>query len=256
MHRVTGALATAPAPAPRTVQPAALKRPLPPRQGLLFPDRSKVVAFEAFSPGRVEAVPRPKRPAASPPGSKVQRRRPLPASDLQPSLDFLPPAPPAPRTLKTSVEAVIYCDMAAASAMHRSVAAALDLSMVLIAFGAFLLTFHFGGGDFTLDRLNLLIFGGAFGLILAFYGLIWVLTRSETPGMRWTHLRLINFDGFPPDATHRALRWAGTCLSICAAGLGILWALVDEESLTWQDHISKTFPTFRENETNFVRRSS
>ena len=26
-------------------------------------------------------------------------------------------------------------------------------------------------------------------------------------------------------------------------GLGLVWALVDEENLTWHDHISKTFPT-------------
>jgi hypothetical protein len=25
--------------------------------------------------------------------------------------------------------------------------------------------------------------------------------------------------------------------------LGMLWALVDEEALTWHDHMSKTFPT-------------
>ena len=30
---------------------------------------------------------------------------------------------------------------------------------------------------------------------------------------------------------------------VLPAGLGLLWALVDEESLTWQDHISHTFPT-------------
>jgi hypothetical protein len=32
-------------------------------------------------------------------------------------------------------------------------------------------------------------------------------------------------------------------LSLAAGGLGLLWALVDEETLTWHDHISKTFPT-------------
>jgi len=32
-------------------------------------------------------------------------------------------------------------------------------------------------------------------------------------------------------------------LSLCSLGLGLVWALVDEESLTWHDHISKTFPT-------------
>jgi hypothetical protein len=72
--------------------------------------------------------------------------------------------------------------------------------------------------------------------------------------MHCTRLRLTNFDGFPAEPGQRALRFLGTCLSMATCGAGLLWALVDEESLTWQDHISKTFPTFREPETSFVRR--
>jgi hypothetical protein len=30
---------------------------------------------------------------------------------------------------------------------------------------------------------------------------------------------------------------------LLAAGTGLIWALVDEDSLTWHDHISGTFPT-------------
>ena len=41
----------------------------------------------------------------------------------------------------------------------------------------------------------------------------------------------------------RLFRVGAAGLSVLAAGLGILWALVDEESLTWHDHISKTYPT-------------
>ena len=50
------------------------------------------------------------------------------------------------------------------------------------------------------------------------------------------------FDGFPPEPRHRALGFAGSCLSFCTV-VGSLWALADEESLTWQDYISRTFPT-------------
>jgi hypothetical protein len=34
-------------------------------------------------------------------------------------------------------------------------------------------------------------------------------------------------------------------VSFIAAGIGLLWALVDEERLTWHDYMSKTFPTPR-----------
>jgi hypothetical protein len=39
------------------------------------------------------------------------------------------------------------------------------------------------------------------------------------------------------------MRQLAGLLSVVSAGLGLVWALVDEENLTWHDHISKTFPT-------------
>jgi hypothetical protein len=54
---------------------------------------------------------------------------------------------------------------------------------------------------------------------------------------------LVNFDGQKPTQRQRFQRLASGFLSLFAAGLGLLWALVDEETLTWHDHISRTFPT-------------
>src|SRR5437867_3307844 len=59
------------------------------------------------------------------------RRQAAQSSDSQAFLDFLPPAPHAPRTLKTSVEAVIYCDAPVATPTHRAVGFALDFSLVV-----------------------------------------------------------------------------------------------------------------------------
>ena len=231
------AAATAVAPALEMVVPiaeAAPQRAQVPRQTRLFTEAegAKVLQFPSASKAH-ESKPRSRRHSAQP-------------SDSQAFLDFLPPAPHAPRTLKTSVEAVIYCDAPVATPAHRAVAFALDFSMIVMAFGLFLATFHFCGGEF--EKLNVatgLAFGGAFLCIALFYGLLWVLTGSETAGERWTGLRLINFDGSPIDRHERAIRFAAACLSLFSAGLGVLWSLADEESLTWHDHMSKTFPTIR-----------
>jgi len=59
----------------------------------------------------------------------------------------------------------------------------------------------------------------------------------------WTQLRLLNFDGHIPDRDERVQRMFGSFLSYTVGGLGMVWALVDEEKLAWHDHISKTFPT-------------
>jgi len=264
--RVTGALATAPAPLRRPAEPAHAPE-LPAQRPLFAPPRSpqKVIPFESIAGGRVEAraagaapaparTPQPRAPQPRAP-QRVQGRRPQAPKgpDNQQSLDFLPPAPHAARKLKTTVEAVIYCDAPVATKMHRGVATALDLSMILIAFGLFLATFHFSGGEFALTPVNLAVFGAAFALIAVFYGLLWLLAQADSPGKHWMHLRLTNFDGFPPEGMQRLLRFVGGWLSLSALGAGVLWALVDEESLTWHDHISKTFLTLREAETNFFR---
>jgi hypothetical protein len=61
--------------------------------------------------------------------------------------------------------------------------------------------------------------------------------------MRFAGLRLVDFDGRSPERHQRMRRQLASLLSVLSAGLGLAWALVDEENLTWHDHISKTFPT-------------
>jgi uncharacterized RDD family membrane protein YckC len=217
---------------------------------MLFQDRlsGKVIPFGGI------LEPPPPKPKPVTRTSTRPLRRPGLANDAQPSLDFLQPAPPAPRKLSTTVEAVIVCDAPVAAPMHRACAAAIDGSMILIACGLFLTVFYLMGGTFPMRKPAILVMGAAAILIAMFYGFVWVCAGGQTPGMRAFRLTLINFDGYAPDPVSRWLRFLGACLGYCAGGLGLLWALLDEESLAWHDHISKTFPTFHGPETSFVRR--
>jgi uncharacterized RDD family membrane protein YckC len=229
----------------------------------LFHDRSqpKVIPFESLPGAARPSAPPAVRPtpqaggAAAAPARAPSRRTPAAKSTDQPTLDFLSPSHQAPRTLKTRVQAVIYCDAPVATPAHRAVAAGLDLAMVTIGYALFLGAFYFGGGEFVLNKTTLSVYAGAFVLLLMFYHLLWVLAGGDTPGMHWTQLRTVNFDGFAAERRERFIRYLGACLSFSAAGLGVLWSLVDEESLTWQDHISKTFPTLRELDSAFVRKT-
>jgi uncharacterized RDD family membrane protein YckC len=252
MPRTVGALAAvsrpmprvqspdAPAPSPRGVAnlARAVQRPLP------FGDQGawKVVAFESYAPP----------PAASKPPSRTATRRKPRVSPDQGSLEFMPAAPPKPRTLGTSVEAVICCDAPVCTPAHRGLAALLDGSMVLIGYGLFLLAFYLAGGEFAVNKLGLGIFGGMLVLISCFYRLYWAIASTESAGMRWMHLRLITFEGFPPDRKQLLLRFAISCL--CLGVGGQLWSLLDEENLAWPDHASGTFPTPWEMESRIFRR--
>jgi uncharacterized RDD family membrane protein YckC len=218
-------------------------------QSSLFHERlsSNVIAM----PPRVEVKPRV-RPEAKPPSQKSAARRAKPVPEGQGTLDFLPPAVAKPRQLSTTVDAVIYCEAPVATTLHRGVACALDWSMVLLGYALFLLGFSFLGGQFELTRSNLTMLGAMFLMIGFTYGLLFAWAGTETPGMRWTQLRLTTFDGFPPERKQRLVRFFSSCLSRCTQ-LGLLWSLADEESLAWHDHISRTFPTPRDSQTLVFR---
>jgi CheY-like chemotaxis protein len=139
-------------------------------------------------------------------------------------------------------------------ALNRAIAAAIDGGMIFVAFGLFLFAFHCMGGMFHLNRQTIPFFAAVFGTLALFYGMLWIWAGRDTVGMRCTGLRLIDFDGFPASRRCRLVRSLGTWLSFCAGGIGLLWALADEEKLAWHDHMSKTFPTLQESNSTFFRK--
>jgi uncharacterized RDD family membrane protein YckC len=255
MMRTEGALATKFQPGVRSAVavPQARRPTVRGVQQPLFPDReSNVIQFAEYAP----LNPAPRKPAPVSRGPvkprTANRRRGVPEG--QGILDFMPPQPATPRTLTTTVEAMVSCDSPVATTPHRALAAALDWGMALVGYGMFLVVFFALGGEFTWNRLNLMVFAGALLLVGFSYGLTWALLGADSAGMRWMGLRLTTFDGFPLERKHRVLRFAGSCLSLCTV-LGQLWCLADEESLTWQDHISGTFPTPRRAQAQVFRRA-
>jgi uncharacterized RDD family membrane protein YckC len=150
-------------------------------------------------------------------------------------------APDSVATMRSSDG--IYCDSPVAQPVHRLMAAALDSSMILIAVGLFMLTFHVCGGSIILNAKTAGLYGGIYAVLWFFYHALFGICGGDTPGMIWTDLRLVNFEGNPPDREQRVYRMFGGVLGILSAGLGLIWSLVDEEQLTWHDHISKTFPS-------------
>jgi len=234
-------------------------------QRKLFYERPNVIPFESFAPPAPQRPARRQKPSASrtqtgdipsKPVAKATRSgsRRSRVPETQGKLDFLPAAVPKPRTLGTTVEASIYCEAPVATPLHRSLAGAADWSMVLIAYGAFLAAYRFLGGEFVMNKVGLMVLGGALPVIAIVYGLIFAIARSETAGMRWMHLEMVGFDGERPEGMSWMWRFLASLLTH-ATGLGLLWTLVDEGSLAMQDHITSTFPTPRESNCQvFLRR--
>jgi uncharacterized RDD family membrane protein YckC len=209
--------------------PASPRRPIT-YQPSLFSGRElpRVVPFESIAP----SVAPPLRQQASP-VRRVRHRKVIPGQE---SLDF------AARSAKPA-EGAIYCDAPVAVPAHRAMAAALDGSMILIATAIFGIIFYLAGGQVAVNTKTLPILVAVVAAFVIFYEILWCLAGGDTAGMRWARLTLVDFDGQRPRRKQRLYRLASGILSLLAAGIGLLWALVDEETLTWHDHISKTFPT-------------
>jgi uncharacterized RDD family membrane protein YckC len=231
-------------------------------QASLFRDASngpKVIPIPTLAPVKARTNPEwdkedrareelaQRRRASRPP--KAAARSGSHRSDSQQSLDFYGAHGGQP-ALGTQVQAVIYCDAPVALPIHRSIAALFDAAMVLIAAGMVVGVFALvqwmlgvTGGVVSITAGNWMFFLAVTGILALFYRFLWCMANGDTPGMRFAGLRLVDFDGRVPDREHRGMRQIAGVLSLISAGLGLVWALVDEESLTWHDHISKTFPT-------------
>ncbi len=201
---------------------------------------------------RPRVQPAPSAPPVTAAPAPARARKP-PVSDTQGTLDFIPAPLLRGRKLKTDVEAQVFCDQPVATPAHRFVASAIDDVIILFGFVLLITMFEALGGSFGGGKTLWIGLAAVLGLVSMLYGLIWAIAGRETAGMRLTDLQLITFDGFEVDSRSRALRFASTWLSFCSGGLGLLWAVADEESLTWHDHISKTFPTIREVPGTFVK---
>jgi len=198
---------------------------------------SKVIPIPTLTPlhpyhrDTARLRPSPRSPASRRP----QHRR----SDNQQTLGFQESL----AEVRVQPGETIDCDAPVAAPTHRLVAAAVDGSLILAGVGVFLGIFFLSGGQVALDRQALSFVIGVTAVIALFYRALWCLANGDSPGMRFAGLRLVDFDGRRPDREQRGIRQVASLLSLLSAGLGLVWALVDEENLTWHDHISKTFPT-------------
>jgi len=222
---------------------AGLSAPLVrPTQRGLFQDN--VIAFPPPAEPR-----RPARQTSTKSAAKTRARRVAPN---QATLDFLP-SNPRPRTLSTTVESKIYCEAPVAARLHRVIAAGLDWTMALIGYCLLLGAYMAAGGKIVLTKHGIYALVGTLALSGFTYGIVFALAGCETAGMQWTRLRLLTFEGSRPDRKERMTRFFGSCLSVCTV-LGLIWSLGDEETLAWQDHISRTFSTPLEFENQVFRR--
>jgi hypothetical protein len=114
---------------------------------------------------------------------------------------------------------------AVASLRERRRAAIVDVGLLLFSYGGMLALFTVLGGHVGFNKLDLTVVGGS------------------TPGMMLRGLRVRGFDGAMPTSRQMVWRSVGYLISAATCFLGFVWALWDDDQLTWQDRISQTYVT-------------
>lgn len=152
------------------------------------------------------------------------------------------PMPTPDRRTRVSADTVILTDSPAATVGERVAAVVLDSVFTLAALALYT-------GILALASVPLLDAAvrpyhlGALALVALTYRLFWALLDADTPGLRCLGLYTVDFEGRRPTRHQRLRRVLGGGLSVAGAALGLIWALLDEEKLTWHDHFSHSFPT-------------
>jgi uncharacterized RDD family membrane protein YckC len=128
-----------------------------------------------------------------------------------------------------------------ASIDDRRLAALIDLGCLLFAYGGFLMLFGSLGGQFTLSKLTAVVYATTFAIVYLQYFALFTIFGGTTPGMMMRNLQVTSFSGEPPAPRQMLLRSAGYMLSAGTFFLGFLWAMWDEDQLTWHDRLSNTY---------------
>jgi uncharacterized RDD family membrane protein YckC len=147
------------------------------------------------------------------------------------------------REVLSQPQSSIICDAPVAPTSLRMEAGLIDGALMAIGAGLGVALFRYFDGQISLDTHSLLFVALALITIPAFYKLLWTFAGLDTIGMRSAGLQLVDFDGNPPSHERRYQRLLGSMISVLAGGIGLIWIFVDQDCLTWHDHISSTFPT-------------
>ena len=232
-----------PGPLPSHVEPDG--------QRALFsnPNPSRLVSFELFaSPSERESIRARAAEAMRPDPlkqAKVEVRHARPRRKMnsdQQMLDFF-----GSEEVVSLPQSHIICDAPVAPNSLRIQASVIDGLIMLAGMALIFGGFFYIGDHEAIDKHSLPFLLAVLITIPLFYKGMWAYANRDSFGTAAAGLMIVDFDGNPPSQSRRYQRLLGSFVSVLAAGIGLIWALVDEDSLTWHDHISGTFPTLEGN---------
>jgi uncharacterized RDD family membrane protein YckC len=125
---------------------------------------------------------------------------------------------------------------------NRMMAALVDAGIVFSCFLLSVLVFASctvhpptGKGALAISLLVLGVLGAFYGWLFMTHG------GGSTPGMRYARIALCTFADENPSRKDFQNRIPATALALLPLGLGLFWALLDEDKLGWHDRMTRTY---------------
>jgi uncharacterized RDD family membrane protein YckC len=128
-----------------------------------------------------------------------------------------------------------------ASLGDRTMAALVDFAVILGAFLLFVLVFASCTAHPPVNKTALVCAGVIFAGIALFYEWLFMSYGGGTLGMRYAQIAICTFDDDNPSRRVMRRRVAASLLSALPLGLGFLWAIFDEDSLSWHDRMTRSY---------------
>jgi uncharacterized RDD family membrane protein YckC len=123
----------------------------------------------------------------------------------------------------------------------RLMAALVDGALIGAAFLAAALMTALGIHHFTAGKPIELAAVAALLVIGVLYQALFFTWSDATPGMRYAGISLCTLDDQKPTREQLRRRVGALTLSVLPVGLGVLWALFDDDHLSWHDRLSSTY---------------
>ncbi|GGH03146.1 RDD family protein [Silvibacterium dinghuense] len=123
----------------------------------------------------------------------------------------------------------------------RLMAALVDLALVSIAFLLFVLVFVASTPHLPVGKPAVAAAGGVLVVFFVIYQWLFFSFSEGTPGMQYAKIALCTFEDENPTRKEMRGRIAALLLSALPLGMGFLWAVLDDDRLTWHDRITRTY---------------
>ena len=164
---------------------------------------------------------------------RKSKRTVISIEEIQPELDFEEAEQSLPFTFPEYQGELL---------VSRIMAGLMDFGIVALIYSVLIITTLLEMPEsFAVDRRVLGIYGAGFFLLAAVYFFLFMLSASQTPGMKHKQLTVVTKEGSSLDPRRACMRGFGYLISILPVMLGFVWAAIDPEHLTWADKVSGTF---------------